>query len=115
MTYLGAPYRRGGRDPRGLDCSGLVQLVFAQESIPLPRTCQAQARVGQPVPVSDAQPGDLLFFAEGRSTVTHVGIYAGRGEFIHASTGAGHVRIDELDDRYFSVRLREARRVIPAP
>ena len=112
QAYIGVPYRRGGRDQRGIDCSGLVQAVYSRERIALPRTCEAQARVGAPIPVAQAQPGDLLFFADGPADVSHVGIYAGSGAFIHASTGAGRVRVDALDDRYFAVRLRQARRVL---
>ena len=81
--YLGVPYLWGGTDPaQGLDCSGLVQRVYADLGVSLPRTSQEQARVGQAVPdLSAAQPGDLVAFGD---PATHIGIYAGNGQMLVA-------------------------------
>ncbi|BDR57326.1 NlpC/P60 family protein [Xylocopilactobacillus apis] len=77
--YIGVPYVWGGSTPAGFDCSGLVQYVFNQAGISLPRTTYGQINVGTPVSMSALQPGDLLFWGN-----YHVGIYAGGGRYIHA-------------------------------
>lgn len=86
LTYLGVPYQWGGTSAAtGFDCSGLVQHVYADLGISLPRTSQQQATVGQPVPsLAAAQPGDLLFFDPGPSGPGHVGIYIGGNQMIDA-------------------------------
>ena len=91
--YLGVPYRWGGTNPStGLDCSGLVQLVYGQLGVQLPRTSQQQQQVGVPVPsVAQAQPGDLVFYG---SPAEHVGIYVGNGRMIDAPHTGTSVRID---------------------
>ncbi len=99
--YLGTPYRWGGTDPsQGLDCSGLVQDVFANLGIHLPRTSQEQAQVGTPVPsLADAQPGDLVFFPGSDGTAAapgHVGIYIGNGQMIDAPYTGARVRVDPV-------------------
>lgn len=81
--YLGVPYVWGGTTPAGFDCSGLVQYVFRQAGVSLPRTSQAQGSVGTSIPLSQAQPGDLLFWGSAGSYY-HVAIYAGNGQYIHA-------------------------------
>jgi cell wall-associated NlpC family hydrolase len=111
--YVGVPYRRGGIDQRGIDCSGLVCAVFSAVRIELPRTCVEQAEMGRRVPLREIRPGDLLFFGHKDGRVTHVGIYAGEGAFIHASGSEGRVRVDDLGSSYFAARLTGARRVLP--
>lgn len=81
--YLGVPYVWGGTTPAGFDCSGFVQYVYAQAGISLPRTTYAQAALGTPISVSEAQPGDLLFWGSGNNCY-HVAIAVGGGRYIHA-------------------------------
>lgn len=86
-NYLGVPYRWGGSDPAtGFDCSGLVQQVFDDLGVSVPRTSAQQATVGSPVrSVEDARPGDLLFWASSRpGQANHIGIYVGDGQMLHA-------------------------------
>ncbi|MDE6034064.1 MAG: C40 family peptidase, partial [Muribaculaceae bacterium] len=81
--YLGVPYVWGGLSSKGMDCSGLVRMAFAAQGRILPRDAWQQALEGREVPADSLRPGDLIFF--GRKKITHVAIYAGNGEFIHAS------------------------------
>jgi cell wall-associated NlpC family hydrolase len=91
---IGKRYVIGGKSPsRGFDCSGLVQYVAAALHIALPRTAREQAHVGAALPrdTSDMRPGDLVTFGRGNAGVSHIGIYAGNGRFIHASVAAGRI------------------------
>lgn len=94
--YLGVPYVWGGTDPkRGLDCSGLVQLVYKNFGIDLPRVSYQQAREGRAVPsLAQARPGDLLAF--GSPSVNHIAIYIGDGKMIEAPRPGLQVRISEV-------------------
>jgi cell wall-associated NlpC family hydrolase len=99
--YLGVPYLWGGTDPaQGLDCSGLVQDVYASLGITLPRTSQQQATAGEAVPsLAQAQPGDLVFYPGSDGTASspgHVGIYIGNGQMIDAPHAGTGVRIDPV-------------------
>jgi cell wall-associated NlpC family hydrolase len=95
FEYLGIPYKFGGRLPDTVDCSLLVQTVFARHGLKLPRTAAQQYKVGDPVPVSQLVPGDRLYFYD-RGIIGHTGIYIGNGRFIHASSSRGAVGVDEL-------------------
>jgi cell wall-associated NlpC family hydrolase len=97
--YVGTRYRYGGESPaEGFDCSGFVQFVFGRNGVELPRTSRQQASAGRAGPreIAALQPGDLMFFATSGRRVDHVAIYAGDGRIIHASSGAGSVRYDEI-------------------
>ncbi|KLO26182.1 endopeptidase [Mycolicibacter heraklionensis] len=90
LTQVGTPYVWGGAAPGGFDCSGLVMWAFHQAGINLPHSSQAQANGGQPVSLSDLQPGDVLTFY---SDASHSGIYVGDGMMIHSSTFGQPVRV----------------------
>lgn len=99
--FLGLPYLWGGTSEKGFDCSGLVQRIYGLHGIRLPRDADPQSRTGEPVdPGTDWQgvrPGDLAFFVEPPGDrVTHVGIMAGGGRMIHASTSRNGVAWDVL-------------------
>ena len=106
-TYLGVPYVWGGDDPKtGLDCSGLVQQVYADLGYDLPRVSYEQARVGRPVAsMAEAQPGDVLAFG---SPVHHVGIYVGDGQMIEAPRPGLAVRIGPVYETPTAIR-----RIVP--
>ncbi|MDR0438345.1 MAG: C40 family peptidase [Bacteroidales bacterium] len=95
LKYVKSPYLWGGRSPFGIDCSGLVQNVFRMCGYSLPRDAAQQAELGQVINfVEEAKPGDLLFFDNSEGKITHVGIFVGNNQIIHAS---GEVRIDKID------------------
>jgi cell wall-associated NlpC family hydrolase len=99
MRYLGVKYVWGGASPAGFDCSGLVMYVFAQIGVTLPHSSYAQFGMGTPVSISQLQPGDLVFFAG----ASHVGIYIGGGQFIHAPHTGDVVKISSLTGWYASM------------
>jgi len=95
---LGVPYRYGGANPQGFDCSGLVAYVFDQLGVRVPRTAEQQLTAATRVSREQLQPGDLVFFWLPQA---HVGIYAGNGEFIHAPGTGRSVERTQLDQPYF--------------
>jgi cell wall-associated NlpC family hydrolase len=98
MRYLGVPYVWGGASPRGFDCSGLVMYAFAAVGVSLPHSSYAQFNMGTSVSIGQLQPGDLVFF----SGASHVGIYIGGGQFIHAPHTGDVVKISSLSGYYSS-------------
>lgn len=111
LRYIGVPYAWGGTSFNGVDCSGFVQAVFEHNGIDLPRTADGQFETGRPVRSDDLQPGDLVFFQTYAPGASHVGIYLGRGRFVHASSSDG-VRVDALATAYYAERYIGARRLI---
>lgn len=111
-TWLGTPYRYGGVDERGIDCSALAQNVLGDLGARIPRTTKAQRHAGRPIRVHELRAGDLVFFRLESGHVNHVGIALGPDRFLHASSSRGVV-VDRLMDDYFSRRVVEARRVLP--
>jgi cell wall-associated NlpC family hydrolase len=114
LGLLGVNYKFGGNTPEsGLDCSGLVRYVFQQVTgVDLPRTAKAMSGVGASVPVADLKPGDLVFFNTRRFAFSHVGIYLGDNQFIHAPRTGREVEVTTLDKRYWQTRFNGARRLV---
>jgi hypothetical protein len=115
LMLLGVPYRYGGQDPaRGLDCSGLVRHVAQSVlKLDLPRTSEAMARIGEAVARDALQVGDLVFFNTRGRRYSHVGIYVGDGQFVHAPTQRGKVRVETVSASYWARRFNGARRLPP--
>ena len=109
-SLMGTRYVWGGTSRGGFDCSGFVGYVMRGAGINLPRTSIEQSRVGQFVPRDELKKGDLVFFNTRGGRVSHVGIFVGNNNFIHASSGRGRVRVDSLTG-YFSQRYVVGRRV----
>jgi cell wall-associated NlpC family hydrolase len=112
LTLRGTPYRDGGTDPNGFDCSGFVWYVFGSHGIAAPRTVSEQARWGEQVDAADLRPGDLVFFTTTAPGPTHVGIVIGGDSFVHAPSSSGVVRVERLSTSYWSSRFVAARRVV---
>jgi cell wall-associated NlpC family hydrolase len=116
FSYLGTPYRYGGTTPGGFDCSGFVRYVFSENGISLGRSSRDQALEGKRISLYDLKPGDLLFFNMRRRKqqhIDHVGLYIGKGQFIHASSTQSHeIKIENLDTDRYLPRIIEARRVL---
>lgn len=111
LTLRGTPYRNGGSDPRGFDCSGFVQYVFAMHGRALPREVRDQYRAGDSVSRRDVRPGDLVFFETVSKGASHVGIALGGDEFVHAPSSRGVVRVERYTVDYWARRWVGARRV----
>ena len=111
LSFQGTPYRAAGADPSGFDCSGLVQYVFWQHGVAMPRTVAEQFRAGRQVGDDRIQPGDLVFFRIGAGIVSHVGIAVGGGQFVHAPKERGTVRVESLAAPYWATRYAGARRM----
>jgi hypothetical protein len=111
-SLIGRPYVWGAEGPRAFDCSGLMQYVFGEFGITLPRRAVNQSEVGGPA--GRLRRGDLVFFASDsrRSLVTHVGIYEGGNLMVNASRSHGRVRRDDLTDDYWARTFMFARRVM---
>jgi cell wall-associated NlpC family hydrolase len=114
LSLRGTPYRNGGSDLAGFDCSGFVQWVFAQEGLALPREVRQQYRVGRDIDTDEVKAGDLVFFETVSPGASHVGIALGGGEFVHAPSSRGVVRIERYTSGYWADRWVGARRVTAA-
>lgn len=117
-SYIGTPYKWGGTNRSGLDCSALLVLSYRAIGLELPRTSKDQSEMGDKVKTSKLQPGDLVFFAMGnkKRKVTHAGIItvvnsADDIRFIHASTSRGVIEANLMQEYYID-KLRGARRIL---
>lgn len=113
--FKGGKYVWGGTTPKGFDCSGYVQFLYKKHHINLPRTAWAQSKQGVSVSKSDLKKGDLLFFLTDKKRgipVTHVGIYLGNGEFIHAASKKKGIIISPIYSGYYASKFVSAKRVL---
>jgi cell wall-associated NlpC family hydrolase len=111
LDLRGSPYKDGGADPRGFDCSGFTQYVFRLHGLALPRAVRDQFQVGQTIDADDLEPGDLLFFTTTDRGASHVGIAVGTDQFVHAPSSTGVVRVERLSANYWAQRYLGARRL----
>lgn len=109
--FLGTPYGFGNRSGERTDCSGFTQQVYRQFGVSLPRSAAEQAQMGENVNMDDLQVGDLLFYRTYKSDPSHVAIYAGDGQIIHASYTAKRVQYDSIDKGYYKQRFMYAKRL----
>ncbi|MCE1242574.1 C40 family peptidase [Oryzomicrobium sp.] len=113
LEFVGVPYRRGGTNPDvGMDCSGFVQRVFSESiGISLPRTAREMSDVGEQISKTELKPGDLVFFNTMRRAFSHVGIYLGNNQFVHAPRPGGEIRVEDMRQAYWTQRYDGARRI----
>ena len=112
LALRGTPYLNGGSEPtRGFDCSGFVQWVFAQHGAALPRETRSQYDEGKKIDRDEVEPGDLVFFETVSRGPSHVGIALGAGEFVHAPSSRGIVRVERYTSDYWASRWVGARRI----
>jgi len=115
LVTVGARYHYGGSSPdTGFDCSGLVAHVYERAwGIELPRSTAEQRYLGRAVKRSDLQPGDLVFYNTRQRPFSHVGIYLGDGDFVHAPRRGQRVRVESVNNPYWRARFSGARRLAP--
>jgi cell wall-associated NlpC family hydrolase len=113
LSQVGVPYRYGGADPRyGFDCSGLVYYAYTSNGHAVPRTSQAQFDAARKIPLAEAAAGDLLFFRD-QEKLSHVGIYLGDGQFVHAPSSGDAVRVANVDAPYYQRHLVAVGSLLP--
>jgi cell wall-associated NlpC family hydrolase len=111
LALRGIPYRDGGSDPSGFDCSGFTQYVFAQHGLVLPREVRDQFRLGKAVKPEELAAGDVIFFTTTGPGPTHVAIAIGGDQFVHAPSTTGVVRVERLGSSYWAPRYLGAKRI----
>jgi cell wall-associated NlpC family hydrolase len=113
LSMVGVQYRYGGADPReGFDCSGLVYYAFTSNGHDVPRTSREQFNAAQKIPLAEAAEGDLVFFQD-QEKLSHVGIYLGDGQFVHAPSSGGTVSVANIDAPYYQRHLIGVGRLLP--
>ena len=109
----GCPYSWGLAGPNSFDCSGFAYYTYKNAvGITLPRTSSQQAKVGTTVNKSDLKPGDLVFFNTSGRGISHVGIYVGNGNMIHAPSSGKTVRVESINSSYYKSRYVTAKRIL---
>ena len=113
LGLVGIRYRRGGDSAEtGFDCSGFVGFVVLENlGLRLPRTAREISQAGEPVAKTELEPGDLVFFNTMRRAFSHVGIYIGDNQFVHAPRSGQKVRVEDMRESYWAKRYNGARRV----
>jgi cell wall-associated NlpC family hydrolase len=111
-SLVGAPYRNGGVDPEGFDCSGFVQYVFGELGLAVPRSVRGLEATGERVDRDRLREGDVVLFAIDGRTVSHVGIVVGDDTFVHSPSSRGRVREESLNLAYWHSRFAGARRFV---
>lgn len=112
LGQVGRPYRYGGTSPEGFDCSGLVQYVYAQVGVSLPRTTREQHAYGRAVDMDAAEPGDLLFYSFNGRGIDHVAVYLGDDQAVHAPANGRSVIVASVQLRYWQEHFVDAVRVL---
>lgn len=111
LGLIDTGYRFGGKNPQaGLDCSGMVSYIYRQGAgLKVSGSAADIARKGRPVERGSLRPGDLVFFNTRNASFSHVGVYIGENRFVHAPSGSGRVRIDQMNASYYAQRFEAAR------
>lgn len=113
--YFGIRYRFGGQTTKGFDCSGFVRFMFGRVfDMQLPRSSREMSSIGTRIKRSNLEPGDLVFFRNGKGRINHVGIFVGNDSFVHSSLSKGITR-DRLNEKYFDRRFAGAVRLLDIP
>lgn len=113
ISLVGHPYRYGGADLDGFDCSGLVVFIHEQLGLRVPRTAADQHKAARKVARAQLEPGDLLFFRTQGRRISHVGVYVGNSRFVHAPQSGRLIELRSIDDAYYGRHLVEAGRLWP--
>ena len=117
IGLIGAVYKPGGDNPAvGMDCSGFVRYVYHEVAgLKLPHSARALSKIRNTIAKADLKPGDLVFFKTMKHAFSHVGIYLGDNQFVHAaSSKTGFVMVSNLDEAYWAKRYEGARRILPS-
>ena len=117
IGLIGAVYKPGGDNPAvGMDCSGFVRYVYHEVAgLKLPHSARALSKIRNTIAKADLKPGDLVFFKTMKHAFSHVGIYLGDNQFVHASSSkTGFVMVSNLDEAYWAKRYEGARRILPS-
>ena len=109
---MGCKYVYGGNGPNSFDCSGFTKYIYKQFGVTLNRSSKDQVNNGVAVSKSNLQQGDLVFFSTNGVYPTHVGIYIGDGNIVHASTAKDGVKISSLNTSYYTTNSFAARRIV---
>ena len=112
LTMVGRPYKYTGDTPAGFDCSGLVRYSYLTAGMDLPHGTKPLLGITRSVGLKNARKGDLLFFVQEGKKYSHVGIYVGSDQFVHAPSTGGIVRRDSIADRYWKEHYLDTRRFL---